>query len=133
MGLKGKIVEKFGNDFFVLKFFGSEDEVRVGLSDVVDLGFWEEERCFKELKDKEKDKKASKRSRGIERVSRNEVRVSEKYDRGERRVKKFLWFRSYIKVRIVSKDFKSGRLYFKKGKVVDVVGLIICDIMMDEM
>lgn len=60
MGLKGKIVEKFGNDFFVLKFFGSEDEVRVGLSDVVDLGFWEEERCFKELKDKEKDKKASK-------------------------------------------------------------------------
>ncbi|KAH0926544.1 hypothetical protein HID58_018800 [Brassica napus] len=111
---------------------GSEDEVRVGLSDVADLGSREEERCLKELKDKEKDKKASKRSRGTERVSRNEVRVSEKHDRGERRVKKPSWLRSHIKVRIVSKDFKSGRLYLKKGKVVDVVGPTTCDIMMDE-
>ncbi|CDY26928.1 BnaA05g17840D [Brassica napus] len=96
------------------------------------LGSREEERCLKELKDKEKDKKASKRSRGTERVSRNEVRVSEKHDRGERRVKKPSWLRSHIKVRIVSKDFKSGRLYLKKGKVVDVVGPTTCDIMMDE-
>ncbi|KAH0926406.1 hypothetical protein HID58_018662, partial [Brassica napus] len=114
------------------KLSGSEDEVRVGLSDVADLGSREEERCLKELKDKEKDKKASKRSRGTERVSRNEVRVSEKHDRGERRVKKPSWLRSHIKVRIVSKDFKSGRLYLKKGKVVDVVGPTTCDIMMDE-
>ncbi|CAG7876440.1 unnamed protein product [Brassica rapa] len=132
MGLKGKIVEKLGNDLFALKLSGSEDEVRVGLSDVADLGSREEERCLKELKDKEKDKKASKRSRGTERVSRNEVRVSEKHDRGERRVKKPSWLRSHIKVRIVSKDFKSGRLYLKKGKVVDVVGPTTCDIMMDE-
>ncbi|CAN6999200.1 unnamed protein product [Brassica rapa subsp. trilocularis] len=132
MGLKGKIVEKLGNDLFALKLSGSEDEVRVGLSDVADLGSREEERCLKELKVKEKDKKASKRSRGTERVSRNEVRVSEKHDRGERRVKKPSWLRSHIKVRIVSKGFKSGRLYLKKGKVVDVVGPTTCDIMMDE-
>ncbi|KAF3585678.1 hypothetical protein F2Q69_00030154 [Brassica cretica] len=93
----------------------------------------EEERCLKELKHKEKGKKASKRSRGTESVSRNEVRVTEKkHDRAERRVKKPSWLRSHIKVRIVSKDFKSGRLYLKKGKVVDVVGPTTCDIMMDE-
>lgn len=133
MGLRGKIVEKLGNDLFALKLSGSEDEVRVGLSDVADLGSQEEERCLKELKHKEKGKKASKRSRGTESVSRNEVRVTEKkHDRAERRVKKPSWLRSHIKVRIVSKDFKSGRLYLKKGKVVDVVGPTTCDIMMDE-
>ncbi|KAL0800451.1 hypothetical protein Bca101_055626 [Brassica carinata] len=132
MGLKGKIVEKMGDDFFVVKLSGSGDEVRVGVSEVADLGSQEEERCLKKLKDKEKDKKSSKRSRGTERVSRNEVIVSEKHDRGERRVKKPSWLRSHIKVRIVSKDLKGGRLYLKKGKVVDVVGPTTCDITMDE-
>ncbi|KAF2557757.1 hypothetical protein F2Q68_00016313 [Brassica cretica] len=115
-----------------LGFDLDKSKVVVDTNKAKDLGSREEERCLKELKDKEKDKKASKRSRGTERVSRNEVRVSEKHDRGERRVKKPSWLRSHIKVRIVSKDFKSGRLYLKKGKVVDVVGPTTCDIMMDE-
>ncbi|KAJ0235562.1 Protein MOS2 [Hirschfeldia incana] len=126
MGLKGEIVEKKGNDSFVVKLSGSGDEVRVGVSDVADLGSQEEERCLKKLK----DKKASKRT---EKVSRNEVRVSEKHDRGERRAKKQpSWLRSHIKVRIVSKSLKGGRLYLKKGRVVDVVGPTTCDITMDE-
>nr|CAZ44329.1 putative MOS-2 like protein [Raphanus sativus] len=101
--------------------------------EVADLGSQEEERCLKKLKDKEKAKKASNGSRETERVSRNEVRASEKHDRGgERRVKKPSWLRSHIKVRIVSKQLKGGRLYLKKGKVVDVVGPTTCDITMDE-
>ncbi|CAH8354997.1 unnamed protein product [Eruca vesicaria subsp. sativa] len=125
MGLKGKIVEKMDNDCFVLKLSGSGDEVRVGASEVADLGSQEEETCLNKLK----DKKASEPSRGTKRVSRNEVRV---HDRGERRVKKPSWLRSHIKVRIVSKDLKGGSLYLKKGKVVDVVGPTTCDITMDE-
>ncbi|EOA40341.1 hypothetical protein CARUB_v10009066mg [Capsella rubella] len=139
IGLKGKIVEKLGSDFFVMKISGSEDEVKVGVDEVADLGSKEEEKCLKKLKDlqlndKEKDKKVSKRSRGTERGSRTEVRVSEKVDRSETREKKAKpsWLRSHIKVRIVSKDMKGGRLYLKKGKIVDVVGPTICDITMDE-
>ncbi|CAH2035211.1 unnamed protein product [Thlaspi arvense] len=135
IGLKGKIVEKLGGDLFVLKLSGSKDEVKVGVNDVADLGSKEEEKCLKKLKDLQlNDKKASKRSRGTERESRTEVRVSEKHDRGqtrERRVKPS-WLRSHIKVRIVSKDLKGGRLYLKKGVVVDVVGPTTCDITMDE-
>ncbi|VVB11779.1 unnamed protein product [Arabis nemorensis] len=139
IGLKGKIVEKPSTDLFIVKLSESEDEVKVGVNEVADLGSKEEDRCLRKLKalqldDKEKDKKASKRSRETERGSRTEVRVSEKQDRGqtrERRVKPS-WLRSHIKVRIVSKDLKGGRLYLKKGKVVDVVGPTTCDITMDE-
>lgn len=42
------------------------------------------------------------------------------------------WLRSHIRVRIISKELKSGRLYLKKGEVVDVVGPTMCDISMDE-
>ncbi|KAL1222183.1 Protein MOS2 [Cardamine amara subsp. amara] len=139
IGLKGKIVEKLGNDLFVMKLSGSEEEVKVGVNDVADLGSKEEEKCLKKLRDlqlndKEKDKKTSNRSKGTERGSRSEVRVSEKHDRGETRERKVKpsWLRSHIKVRIVSKDLKGGKLYLKKGKVVDVVGPTTCDITMDE-
>ncbi|CAA7045327.1 unnamed protein product [Microthlaspi erraticum] len=136
VGLKGKIVEKLGKDMFVLKLSGSEDEVEVGVNEVADLGSKEEEKCLKKLKDLQlKDKKVSKGSRGAERGSRKEVRVSEKEDnRGQTRERKKQpsWLRSHIKVRIVSKDLKGGRLYLKKGRVVDVVGPTTCDITMDE-
>nr|BAJ34354.1 unnamed protein product [Eutrema halophilum] len=135
IGLKGKIVEKLGKDLFVLKLSGSKDEVTVGVNEVADLGSKEEERCLKKLKDlqlndKEKDKKASKRSRGTERGSKSEVK-QERGQTREWRVKPS-WLRSQIKVRIVSKELKGGRLYLKKGKVVDVVGPTTCDITMDE-
>ncbi|XP_010499902.1 PREDICTED: protein MOS2 [Camelina sativa] len=139
IGLKGKIVEKLGSDLFAIKISGSEEEVKVGVNEVADLGSKEEEKCLKKLKelqlnDKEKDKKVSKRGRGAERGSQTEVRVSEKQDRSQTREKKSKpsWLRSHIKVRIVSKDLKGGRLYLKKGKVVDVVGPTTCDITMDE-
>ncbi|KAG2680529.1 hypothetical protein I3843_11G103300 [Carya illinoinensis] len=42
------------------------------------------------------------------------------------------WLKSHIRVRIISKELKGGRLYLKKGEVVDVVGPTTCDISMDE-
>lgn len=42
------------------------------------------------------------------------------------------WLRSHIRVRIISKKFRGGKLYLKKGEVVDVVGPTTCDIKMDE-
>ena len=42
------------------------------------------------------------------------------------------WLKSHIRVRIISKDLKGGRLYLKKGEVVDVVGPRTCDVSMDE-
>ncbi|KAK8963086.1 Protein MOS2 [Platanthera guangdongensis] len=41
------------------------------------------------------------------------------------------WLRSHIRVRIVSKKFGGGKLYLKKGEVVDVVGPTTCDIRID--
>ncbi|ERN08173.1 hypothetical protein AMTRI_Chr09g37590 [Amborella trichopoda] len=42
------------------------------------------------------------------------------------------WLRSHIRVKVVSKDFRGGRLYLKKGEVMDVVGPLTCDITMDD-
>ncbi|OIV92461.1 hypothetical protein TanjilG_02224 [Lupinus angustifolius] len=53
--------------------------------------------------------------------------------RKEKRVKNQVsWLTSHIRVRVISKDLKRGRLYLKKGKVLDVVGPTTCDISMDE-
>ncbi|XP_020574264.1 protein MOS2-like, partial [Phalaenopsis equestris] len=41
------------------------------------------------------------------------------------------WLRSHIRVRIISKKI-GGKLYLKKGEVVDVVSPTTCDIKMDE-
>jgi G patch domain/KOW motif-containing protein len=42
------------------------------------------------------------------------------------------WLRSHIRVRIISKDFKGGKLYLKKGRVIDVVDPTTCDLLLDE-
>ncbi|KAF5819091.1 putative G-patch domain-containing protein [Helianthus annuus] len=42
------------------------------------------------------------------------------------------WLSSHIRVRIISKELKGGRLYLKKGEIVDVVGPTTCDIRMDD-
>ncbi|XP_061357217.1 protein MOS2-like [Gastrolobium bilobum] len=39
---------------------------------------------------------------------------------------------SHIRVRVISRDFKGGRLYLKKGEILDVVGPTTCDVSMDE-
>ncbi|KAI3716736.1 hypothetical protein L1987_67826 [Smallanthus sonchifolius] len=41
------------------------------------------------------------------------------------------WLNSHIRVRIISKELNGGRLYLKKGEIVDVVGPNTCDISMD--
>ncbi|XP_010433697.1 PREDICTED: protein MOS2-like [Camelina sativa] len=74
----------------------------------------------------------SKRSRETERESRAEVRGCKKNYRGGQTREKASWLTSHIRVRIVSKDLKGGRLYLKKGVVTDVVGQTTCDITMDE-
>lgn len=42
------------------------------------------------------------------------------------------WLRSHIRVRIISKHFKGGKLYLKKGRVIDVVDPTTCDLLLDE-
>ncbi|XP_026382172.1 protein MOS2-like [Papaver somniferum] len=42
------------------------------------------------------------------------------------------WLISHIRVRVVSKTFRGGKLYMKKGEIVDVVERSVCDIAMDE-
>ncbi|KAI3929948.1 hypothetical protein MKW98_004102 [Papaver atlanticum] len=42
------------------------------------------------------------------------------------------WLISHIRVRVVSKKFRGGKLYMKKGEIVDVVERSVCDIAMDE-
>ncbi|KAI3706914.1 hypothetical protein L6452_24985 [Arctium lappa] len=135
-GLRGRILEVIaGGDQVVLKLSRSQEEVTVRVRDVADLGSIEEERCLKKLKDvsirekvnqpssgdrKSKDSKGShnrsKRSR-----ERHEISASSSVS----------WLNSHIRVRIISKEVKRGRLYLQKGVIVDVVGPTTCDISMD--
>ncbi|KAJ4962176.1 hypothetical protein NE237_022115 [Protea cynaroides] len=84
-----------------------------------------------------KDSKRKDDERGREKGRRGEeLRHGNAYHSNghreeERRTKK-TWLTSHIRVRIVSKDFRGGKLYLKKGEVVDVVGPTTCDIAMDE-
>ncbi|KAL3685499.1 hypothetical protein R1sor_003521 [Riccia sorocarpa] len=42
------------------------------------------------------------------------------------------WLRSRIRVRVISKTLNGGKLYLKKGVIVDVISPKECDILMDE-
>ncbi|KHN07247.1 Protein MOS2 [Glycine soja] len=123
-------------------------EVKVKVGDVAELGSKEEKRCLRKLKelkarckDKEEDK-VSKSKRGRDEVEekRGDLnrRKEKRVDVGrkeERRVvdhRKVSWLTSHIRVRVISRDLKGGRLYLKKGEVLDVVGPTTCDISMDE-
>lgn len=60
-------------------------------------------------------------------------RDSERREKRERREEERVrWLRSFIRVRVISKELNRGRFYLKKGKVVDVVGPNTCDLTMDE-
>ncbi|XP_020574281.1 protein MOS2-like [Phalaenopsis equestris] len=75
-------------------------------------------------------KKASKDRRSEERT--NEEKRT-KYDFTTTAEKSAVrWLRSHIRVRIISKKIGGGKLYLKKGEVVDVVSPTTCDIKMDE-
>ncbi|KAJ6839158.1 protein MOS2 [Iris pallida] len=67
-------------------------------------------------------------------VKKNNKKPLEKavVNRKERRDQNgYGWLRSHIRVRVVSEDLMRGKLYMKKGEVVDVVGPTTCDIAMD--
>ncbi|KAK6116533.1 hypothetical protein DH2020_049738 [Rehmannia glutinosa] len=128
MGRKGKIVEvRSGGDLLILRISRSNEKVKVRPTDVVEVGSAEEEKCLrklKELKVKEKDVNKDKKDRNLSRKTRHEEEkeVSERVN----------WLRNHIRVKIISEELKGGRLFLKKGVVVDVVGPGTCDISIDE-
>ncbi|KAJ9555195.1 hypothetical protein OSB04_009809 [Centaurea solstitialis] len=130
-GLKGRVVEVIARGSqVVLKLSRSQEEVVVYVRDVADLGSVEEERCLKKLTEKvrvpnggDRKSKDSTGSHGGSKRSRERHEVSASSS--------VSWLNSNIRVRIVSKAVKKGRLYLQKGVIVDVVGPTTCDISMD--
>ena len=145
-GLKGSVVSRIGDDYLVLELSrsGEKVKVKVKVGDVAELGSKEEERCLRKLKElkTQREDKVSKSKRGRDEVEekRGDLnrRKEKRVDVGrkeERRVvdhRKVSWLTSHIRVRVISRDLKGGRLYLKKGEVLDVVGPTTCDISMDE-
>ncbi|CAL1374470.1 unnamed protein product [Linum trigynum] len=133
VGSKGTVVEILGTEWLVLKLAKTGEELRVHASDVAALGSGEEEKCLKKLKElrirSEKQSsnggKSGNRRSGASERTRDYDRIKPDKERGTP------WLNNHIRVRIISKDMKGGRLYLKKGEVVDVVGPYICDIAMD--
>jgi G patch domain/KOW motif-containing protein len=137
LGLNGTIVERLGSDSIILRVEKSGESVKVRVSDVAELGSGEEERCLKELKDLKikEEKKSSDGDREQRPVNKRSVESRESLIIGNGGIVKergVQWLRSHIRVRIISKDLKGGKLYLKKGEVVDVVGPYKCDVSMDE-
>ncbi|KAF7813083.1 protein MOS2 [Senna tora] len=106
VGLKGKVVRKVEDKWVVLELLKCEEVVKVDIDDIAELGSIEEERCLKKLKELK-----------IQRDSRK---------------KQVSWLTTDIRVRIISKDFEGGRLYLKKGRILDVAGPTTCVIFMDD-
>ncbi|XP_027168935.1 protein MOS2-like [Coffea eugenioides] len=149
VGMKGRILEvKHSAEVAILRLLKSEEDVSVYVSDLADLGSVEEERCLRKLKElriREKSDVSDKKiGRGRDKDlvsswtdSRDREMKDRKKDgkRGRGEIKgsdKSSWLTNHIRVRIISKNLKGGRLYLKKGEVVDVVGPTTCDISMDE-
>lgn len=124
MGMKGKIVEvRNGGHLLVVRMSKNNEKVNVQTRDVVEVGSAEEEKCMRKLKElrvKENDNK-----------DRNHVKKSGKVEE-KRRSERVNWLRNHIRVRIISEELKGGKLFLKKGVVVDVVGPGLCDISIDE-
>jgi len=157
-GLKGSVVSRIGDDYLVLELSRSGEKVKVKVKagDVAELGSKEEERCLRKLKEAktQREDKGPKRKHDRDEVEENRVDVSRREERKgmgrrdvveekrmdggrreERRVvdhRKVSWLTSHIRVRVISRDLKGGRLYLKKGEVLDVVGPTTCDVSMDE-
>ncbi|KNA15398.1 hypothetical protein SOVF_096450 [Spinacia oleracea] len=154
MGLKGRVIEVLsGGDSVFLRLSRSEEEVKVRVNEVAELGSLEEDKCLKELKelkiqsskqdlrgsvkkgkDSSSERKESKRGReegrrdDVDEVKHERMQVDEKRTTS----KGVSWLRSHIRVKIISKSFKGGKFYLKKGVVIDAVGARTCDISMEE-
>ena len=145
-GLRGRVVEKLGQDILVVRLSRNEELVKVQIGDVAELGSKAEERCLKRLKELKIQEKSSKRieelkteyepekkaSKPVREEARRESNSLDVQRENQSSTRQISWLTSHIRVRIISKDLKGGRLYLKKGKVVDVVTPRICDISMDE-
>lgn len=151
VGLKGRIVEVVGGgDSVILKLSKSDEEVKLRIRDLAELGSVEEERCLRKLKelkiqgskdkmgglDQQRVKDSSSSRSHREKKKRKDIKRGQEEGRSEQEelmtTTQVRWLASHIRVRIISKDLKGGRLYLKKGEVVDVVGPTICDITMDD-
>ncbi|XP_031393621.1 protein MOS2 [Punica granatum] len=126
VGLKGEVLDVVrGGEAVVLRLSQSGEEVRVRAEDVAELGSREEEKCLKKLK----EMKIRNDSNGGSRKRRSKEVKRASSDGSGNNVR---WLTNHIRVRVISKDLKGGRLYRKKGKVLDVVGPMSCDLLMDE-
>ncbi|KAF8404858.1 hypothetical protein HHK36_009748 [Tetracentron sinense] len=148
VGLKAKVMERLDGDsdfpMVVLKLSRSEEEVLVGVEEIAELGSVEEDKCLKKLRDlelrgskndrRQDERRDSSSSHGnVQRRegSKDKKRKNDKR-RGEEGRTPVSWLTSHIRVRIISKDFRGGKMYLKKGEIVDVVGPATCDISMDD-
>ncbi|KAM1696455.1 hypothetical protein ACFX15_029941 [Malus domestica] len=118
VGLRGRIIEKLGNGKLVLKLLSKskqhdEEVVKVNADEVAELGSKEEEKCLRRLNETQRKMGSDSRPRREE-------------PRGHS-----TWLARNIRVRVISKDLKGGKLYSRKGEVMDVVGPYTCDISMD--
>ncbi|KAJ9153744.1 hypothetical protein P3X46_027153 [Hevea brasiliensis] len=134
LGLKGRISKRLDDGRVVFKLSGSDEELKLHISDIADLGSKEEEKCLRKLKALQIESKQSKYRDNQKRIteSSKENRETVRRDGGQEKDDGKRWLRNHIRVRIISKDLKGGRFYLKKGEVVDVVGPYACDISMDE-
>ncbi|KAJ8526645.1 hypothetical protein K7X08_029122 [Anisodus acutangulus] len=141
MGMKGVVLEvKAGGDLVILKLARQDEEVKLQSKDVAELGSVEEERCLKKLTELKIKEETSSNVDGVRKQSsggrsRDEATMERKKESRrsrDERSDKVSWLASHIRVRIISKDLKRGRLYLKKGEIMDVVGPTNCDICMDE-
>ncbi|KAL6537355.1 hypothetical protein OROMI_025889 [Orobanche minor] len=124
MGMKGKIVEvRDGGDLLILRLSNRDEKVKVRIRDVAEVGSSEEEKCLRKLEMKV-------RTKNVDYKDRNHSRTSEPKEEKARN-ERVNWLRNHIRVRIISQKLKGGRLYLKKGVIVDVVGPRVCDISID--
>ncbi|XP_074558262.1 protein MOS2-like [Curcuma longa] len=140
MGSKGIVLKNFENFELVLKLQGSGEEVKLRDDMVAELGSAEEEKFLKKLKKseyeynsgkKENRKREERRSMESRREDKSNSVQQSTRSSDRNGAPKVQWLTSYIRVRIINKDFMGGKLYLKKGKVIDVVGPTTCDISMD--
>ncbi|KAI3989027.1 hypothetical protein MKX01_033063 [Papaver californicum] len=156
-----KILEESESSKVVLMLLRSETEVTVREVEVADLGSLEEENCLKKLQEsktqgpkddrrhddrrrdsssnggREKRDLLSSDTREVKKMKiEGETRNAAKHDNSElsQRGKakgEPSWLISHIRVRVVCNKFKGGKLYLRKGEIVDVVERNVCDIAMD--
>ncbi|CAA7393067.1 unnamed protein product [Spirodela intermedia] len=155
-GMKAEVLRSSRHSLglVVLHLLGGGSEVSVPEEVIAELGSVEEKRFLRKQKEAEdrvgrrshgrstengKDDKMKRKSSNKDRDERANSRDG-KHDRSESRQSSegrkeegpVRWLRSHIRVRVISEDLRRGKLYLKKGKVVDVVGPMTCDLSMDE-